>query len=179
MSSTSRILIALLIAVALVFLWYEYAGRPQIAPANPVVSLSATVPTTSQAQTTVQSTTTPATHAPQVTLDGQVINVTLALTEAQQAQGLGGRTGLSSHEGMLFVFPDDAQHMFWMKDMEFSIDMVWFDSSGTVIYIQPNVAPDTYPEAFGPAQGSRYVLELPADFAATYGIKVGDKATLP
>jgi uncharacterized membrane protein (UPF0127 family) len=116
---------------------------------------------------------------PVVVLDGQTINVELEKTPADQELGLGGRTGLPDHSGMLFIFPDDAQHMFWMKDMQFSIDMIWFSADGTVIYIQPDVSPDTYPEAFGPSAPSRYVLEVPANFASTYQIKIGDKATLP
>ncbi|HTR18895.1 MAG TPA: DUF192 domain-containing protein [Candidatus Paceibacterota bacterium] len=120
-----------------------------------------------------------ATQRPVVMIDGQTISVELEETPAQQELGLGGRAGLADHAGMLFIFPSNAQHMFWMKDMEFSIDMIWLSQDGTVIYIQPHVSPDTYPEAFGPDAPSRYVLEVPANFAATYGIKVGDTATLP
>lgn len=116
---------------------------------------------------------------PVVVIDGQTINVELEETPAQQELGLGGRTGLGVNDGMLFIFPDDAQHMFWMKDMQFSIDMIWFSADGTVIYIQPDVSPATYPETFGPAENSRYVLEVPANFAAAHGIKIGDKAALP
>ena len=50
---------------------------------------------------------------------------------------------------------------------------------GTVIYIQPDVAPSTYPDAFGPNGNSRYVLEVPSNFAAQHGIVVGNKAILP
>lgn len=137
----------------------------------------ASVPTRASTSTAVHAAVTPA--SPVVRIDGQRITVTLALTPAQQEKGLGGRSGLGDHEGMLFVFPADDQHLFWMKDMHFSIDMIWFSSDGTVIYIQPNVSPATYPEAFGPSEPSRYVLEMPANFASTYGIKIGDQATLP
>lgn len=126
-----------------------------------------------------QSPVTPSASQPTVVIDGQTINVELEETPADQELGLGGRTGLADHAGMLFIFPSDAQHMFWMKDMQFSIDMIWFSDDGTVLYVQPNVAPDTYPEAFGPTENSRYVLELPANFAQAYDIKVGDKAVLP
>jgi hypothetical protein len=114
-----------------------------------------------------------------VMLGGQTIYVDLAENAAQQDLGLGNRASLGAHQGMLFIFPTDDIHMFWMKDMSFSIDMLWFSADGTLLYIQPNVAPSTYPDAFGPNELSRYVLELPANFATTYGIKVGDVATLP
>ncbi len=115
----------------------------------------------------------------QITLDGQTISVTLATTPAEQERGLGGRSGLSDHEGMLFVFPHDAVYKFWMKDMHFAIDMIWMTGDGTIMYIQPNVSPSTYPHAFGPDTPARYVLEVPANFAQMYGIKAGDTAVLP
>lgn len=112
-------------------------------------------------------------------IGGKTLYIALAENPAQQELGLGNRASLGTDQGMLFIFPNDAEHMFWMKDMSFSIDMIWMSDDGTVIYIQPNVAPSTYPDAFGPNENSRYVLEVPANFAADYGIKVGDKATLP
>lgn len=119
------------------------------------------------------------TASPVVVLDGQTIQVTIAQDDATRELGLGGRTGLGSHEGMLFVFQQDGYYAFWMKDMKFSIDMVWFSADGTVVYIQPDVSPSTYPDAFKPSVPERYVLELPAGFAAQYNVHVGDRATLP
>lgn len=106
------------------------------------------------------------------------VNVMLAQTPAEQERGLGGRPGLAQDEGMLFVFPRDGQYKFWMKDMSFAIDMLWIDASGRVIYIQPAVSPDTYPQTFGPDAPARYVLELPADYARAHGIALGARASL-
>lgn len=177
--------------VLLAFAWYTW---PQEASApilvQPTGSTSTPAQTTSTTTSSI-STSTPTTGtslypSPSlgetsgiVTIDGQTIYVDLAENPAQQELGLGNRASLGAHQGMLFIFPNDAQHEFWMKDMSFSIDMLWFSADGTLIYIQPNVSPATYPDAFGPNENSRYVLELPANFAADYGIKVGDKATLP
>jgi uncharacterized membrane protein (UPF0127 family) len=113
-----------------------------------------------------------------VQLDGQTIRVTIAQTDAERELGLGGRAGLSADEGMLFVFPTDGHYKFWMKDMRFSIDMLWIDSQGKIIYIAQNIAPETYPQSFGPDAPARYVLELPAGWANAHGVRVGNKVGL-
>ena len=113
-----------------------------------------------------------------VSIKNNLIHVTRATTAAEHERRLGGRTGLASDEGMLFVFETDGDYAFWMKDMLFSIDIVWIDSSGNIVYIAPSVAPDTYPAAFDPHQSARYVLELPAGYAAAHGVKAGDTVAL-
>lgn len=113
-----------------------------------------------------------------VILDGQTIHVSVADTDAERAQGLSGSSGLAPDEGMLFVFPVDGKYAFWMKDMLFSIDMVWLSSDGNVRYIVRNASPDTYPQTFVSTSLARYVLELPAGFAKQYNVQVGDTARL-
>lgn len=118
-------------------------------------------------------------------LKGQTIRVTVADTEAARRQGLSGRTGLAADEGMLFVFPEDGTHAFWMKDMLFSIDILWLSASpstgsgqAVVVYMAENVSPDTYPQSFRSNVPARYVLELPAGYAKEYTVEVGDVVRL-
>ncbi len=114
----------------------------------------------------------------EVTLDGQLIHVTVADTPAARAQGLGGRGGLAYDEGMLFVFDQDGKYSFWMKDMFFSIDMLWLDADGRIVYMAQSVSPQTYPETFTPDTPARYVLELPAGYAAANHVQVGDQVQM-
>jgi len=113
-------------------------------------------------------------------LKGESVRISVADTDALRQLGLGGRAGLAPDEGMLFVFPRDGKYAFWMKDMRFSIDILWLSapstSSGqaTVVYIAQNISPDTYPKDFVSTAPARYVLELPAGYAASHSIKVGD-----
>ena len=53
------------------------------------------------------------------------INVLVADTPQERAVGLSGYAGLPENVGMLFVFPEPRQPSFWMKGMEFSLDLVW------------------------------------------------------
>jgi len=60
-----------------------------------------------------------------VKIAGQNIKVDLALTPETQEKGLSGRSGLKDDEGMLFVFEKPDKYSFWMKDMNFPIDIIW------------------------------------------------------
>ena len=81
---------------------------------------------------------------------------------------------MPENRGMLFVFPSDGIYAFWMKGMLFSIDMLWLAADGTIVYLVQNASPDTYPHSFVPDKTARYVLELPAGFARSHGVGVGD-----
>jgi len=104
--------------------------------------------------------------------------VEVADTEALREQGLSGRPNLPEGQGMLFVFDTDGVWGIWMKGMQFPIDIVWADASGTVVTVAVNIAPDTYPDSFYPTIPARYVLELQAGFTATHDIVVGSKIVL-
>lgn len=92
--------------------------------------------------------------------------------------GLSGRESLPDGHGMLFVFPKEEFHGIWMKDMNFSIDVIWFNQYGEVIHVEEDVEPETFPTVFGPQKLSKYVLEVPAGFVKREGIILGDKIDL-
>ena len=59
--------------------------------------------------------------------------VELAVTPEERSQGLSGREVLPEGSGMLFVFEGDQHLSFWMREMNFPLDMVWIDSSCHVV----------------------------------------------
>lgn len=105
------------------------------------------------------------------------LQVDVANTEALREQGLSGRVTLGA-DAMLFLFNEDGQWGIWMKDMQFSIDILWLSADGVVLTVDHDVAPDTYPQAFYPSTPARYVLELPAGYAKAHGIAEGTKFVL-
>lgn len=113
-----------------------------------------------------------------VTLEDNRITIEIADTPSLRELGLSGRTSLAPDSGMLFVFPTDGKYSFWMKDMRFSIDMLWLSADGAVVYIKPRVSPDTYPQSFVSNSPARYVLELLAGYVQQHGVTVGDKVQL-
>lgn len=109
--------------------------------------------------------------------DGSVYGykIILADTPALREKGLSGRTILGADEVMLFVFDTADKYQFWMKDMLFSIDIVWLDSDKQIIHIERSVKPESFPKSFGPTEPSRYVLEFKEGVTSTIGLEVGGK----
>ncbi len=103
------------------------------------------------------------------------VNAYRATTADAREQGLSRTSYLAPHDGMLFEFPYENQWYFWMKDMVIPIDIIWIDKRMTVIYIEKNLNPDTYPQSFGPASNALYVLEVASGVSEKTNLKVGDK----
>lgn len=106
---------------------------------------------------------------PKVVVEGRTVIVDIADTAAERQQGLSGRTKLSQNHGMLFKLGSDQNGCMWMKEMNLTIDILWFDASRKLIEKQENVSPDTYPKTFCPTEKPSYVLEVPAGFALEIG----------
>lgn len=100
-------------------------------------------------------------------------------TDETRQRGLSGRAGLDENTGMLFEFEQPSiGHCFWMKDMKFSIDMIWLDDQKKVVKIESDVLPATYPNSFCPESPAQYVIELDSGEAVAAGLKVNDTVNL-
>lgn len=96
-----------------------------------------------------------------------------AATLEKVTLGLSGRKNMAQDAGMLFVFADDSEECFWMKDMRFPLDIIWVDSNKRVTHIERNLSPSTYPKQF--CATAQYVIELNAGQAARSDISEGAK----
>ena len=110
-----------------------------------------------------------------IKIAGKILKVDLASTPETQEQGLSGRSGLEEDSGMLFIFDNPGKYAFWMKDMNFTIDMIWIGEDLSVIYIKENATPESYPGTFVSNKDAKYVLEVNALFSKKNNLKVGDK----
>ena len=124
-----------------------------------------------------------------IKIAGKILKIELALTPEAQEKGLSGRKELKENEGMLFVFNHIGQYSFWMKDMNFALDIIWLAPSESgdkndlrVVYIKKNALPESYlpagkagPETFSSSQDAKYVLEVLAQFSEKNNLKVGDR----
>lgn len=103
----------------------------------------------------------------------QTMKVYIADNPRTRTRGLSNKTYLPEGKGMLFVFEKPDKYSFWMKDMNFAIDMIWIDEKGKVVYIEKNATPESYPTSFMTNKDALYVLEVNAGFVTQKGIKVG------
>ncbi len=107
--------------------------------------------------------------------DGSRIVLELAVTDEEKAQGLMFRDALAADRGMLFVFPTDGIHPFWMKNTFIPLDMIWLSASGAVVEVRADVPPcrlDPCP-SYANDRPARAVLELAAGAAAKHRIAAG------
>jgi len=111
-------------------------------------------------------------------INGAVFSVDISDTEMERNRGLSGREQLATDEGMLFVFEESGIYPFWMKDMNFPIDIVWIGEDLRIVYVKENATPESFPEAFSPDIFARYVLEVNAGTTKSKKFKIGDKVIL-
>lgn len=109
-------------------------------------------------------------------LNGQKISLELAMTPAQQTQGLSFRPNLCPTCGMLFVFDKPQNQKFWMKDMNFPLDLIWLNNN-KIVQLDKNLPPEgAMPKDFYPSrQLIDGVLEVNAGFADQYKLQVGQQ----
>lgn len=104
------------------------------------------------------------------------VRARLADTEETRAQGLSGTKELGEGEGMLFLFPEPNRYGFWMKEMNYPIDIVWMDGDKRAVHIEKCVSPKTYPTVLTPSTPAQYVLEVPCGWAERSGVQNGSVA---
>lgn len=111
-----------------------------------------------------------------VQIGGLVIPVEVADDFESRRIGLSYRETLAEDAGMLFVMPDKQRASFWMKDMNFPLDIVWiYDNK--IVNIHENLAPEgSQPvNSYSSKFPINYVLELNGGFVARNGVEVGDE----
>lgn len=110
------------------------------------------------------------------------LNVQIVKTEKEMEQGLSGRNKLSDSEGMLFDFGKLNRPAFWMKDMNFDLDLIWIANKKVVGITNDVPAParnwkleiGNLP-TYSPPTNVDMVLEVNAGWSKENGIKIGDE----
>ena len=103
----------------------------------------------------------------------QVLQVELASTNEQRNHGYMGRTSIPDGTGMLFVFANDQQLNFWMRDTPTALSIAFVDAQKQILNIADMQPFDdrTIHKSVGLA---RYALEVPQGWFTTHGIQGGD-----
>ena len=104
------------------------------------------------------------------------LTLELAATDEQRSRGLMFRESLPEDQGMLFVFEQQTNASFWMRNTLIPLSIAYIDRDGTILDIQ-----DMQPEAPGyptpiypPASPYWYALEVNQGWYARNGVNVGD-----
>ncbi len=123
----------------------------------------------------------PASPVPVVveTARGEVrFKVELALTPAEQQQGLMHRRSMPASSGMLFIYPRAGILGFWMKNTLIPLDIIFIGDDNRIVDIHENAQPLSL-RNIAPTEAARSVLEINGGLSVKMGIAIGDRVRHP
>ncbi len=87
------------------------------------------------------------------------------------------RESLDADKGMLFIFEEEGEYPFWMKNTLIPLDIIWIDRNKEVVFISKNTKPCEVDSCsiINPNRKSQYVLELSGGMVDKIGLNVGEK----
>jgi len=100
-------------------------------------------------------------------------NIEFAETDYETQTGLMYRKGMDSNQGMLFIFPDERVHSFYMKNTEFPLDIIYIKEDLRIASFQENAQP-LNESGLTSQMPIKYVLEINGGLAQELGLSIGD-----
>ncbi len=119
-----------------------------------------------------------------IMVDDIVLEVQIADTQPRRIRGLMFQDQLPFDQGMIFVFNEPGIHSLWMINMQFSLDMIWFDENGSIVHIEEDISPCKTPteimacQSIVPSGDSFYILEVTAGFIDEFNITKDSKLSI-
>ena len=117
-----------------------------------------------------------------IKLDNKILEVQIADSDSLRVRGLMFQDELPYNEGMLFVFDESGTRPMWMLNMQFNLDVIWFDANANVVAIEKDVPPcRTTVEVVAcrengvSGDNAKYVLEVTAGFVDKFNITENSK----
>lgn len=101
------------------------------------------------------------------------IEAEVASTFAARAEGLMHRRQMAANRGMLFVFPQRAQHCMWMRNTLIPLSVAFLDDDGAIINIA-EMQPQTEVNHCA-SRPARFALEMNAGWFRQRNIGAGQK----
>lgn len=112
----------------------------------------------------------------EIIINDIAFDVDIAFLLNKKIKGLGGKEYLKDNQGMLFLYFNNDVKYFWMKDMNFPIDVLWIKDN-RIINISENVPLYTNGETtrMNSIYPTNKVLELKAGTVFKHNIKIDDE----
>lgn len=117
--------------------------------------------------------------SPTITLNTTTIAVEIADEPFEHQQGLMHRTFLPHNQGMLFIFDDEQQRTFWMKNTNMPLDIIFISADKKIVDIKQNFQPCTQEQCETyTSKSAHYVLEVNAGFTQRKKLTIGMQAII-
>lgn len=99
--------------------------------------------------------------------------VKLALDEITRFKGYMGTESINENNGMLFIFKEEKNLSFWMKDTSVPLEIAYINSVGVIKEIY-SLVPFSQ-RVVNSRYKVKYALEVPEGSFSKFKIKVGDR----
>jgi uncharacterized membrane protein (UPF0127 family) len=103
--------------------------------------------------------------------------VEIADTPDARTRGMMWRTAAPDGTGMLFLFPSEDEHGFWMRNTLIPLDILFLDRSGQVVGIVAQAEPQSLDHR-RVGRPSLYVLEVVGGWSEKAGVVPGARVEL-
>lgn len=112
-----------------------------------------------------------------IKIDNVEVEVEVAKTNSERAKGLSNRDSLGEGNGMIFVFEENSEPIFWMKDTRIALDIIWINDD-KIVGVDRNVEPepnkkDSDLTRYPSPSVVDYVLEVNGGFSDSNNIRTG------
>jgi len=105
------------------------------------------------------------------------LNIEIADTEFDIETGLMYRNSMKNTQGMLFIFEDERERFFYMKNTRIPLDLIYINANKKVVSFQKNAKP--FDESSLPSgKPAKYVLEINAGLVDRLNLMVNDSVAL-
>jgi len=88
-------------------------------------------------------------------------------------QGLMFRSHMEMNQGMFFIFPEEEEQIFWMKDTKISLDIIFVGNDFKIIHIARHTIPYSK-EPILSIHPAKYVVEVNAGYCDAHQIQKFD-----
>lgn len=103
-------------------------------------------------------------------------DVEIADTGAARQRGLMGRESLDAGDGMVFLWSEDTDSAFYMRDTRMPLDIAFFDRDGRILRILTMTPCPADPcPVYSAGAPYRGALEVNAGALARAGVREGDR----
>jgi len=113
-----------------------------------------------------------------IRVDGNLLQVEIADTEAKRRIGLMYRKNLKENEGMLFVFPRADYLSFWMKNTYIPLSIAYFNEDRRLVDMY-DMKPNQIKEFYNATEKVIYALEVNQGWFQKKGIQKFSFLELP
>jgi len=118
---------------------------------------------------------------PTATISNHTFKLEIAKTQQQKEIGLSKKKALEKNAGMLFRFEKTDYYPFWMKNMQFPIDIIFIKNS-RIVTIHKDVKPpkglNENLSIYNSSEPADTVLEINAGLSEKYNFKEGNEVKL-